>query len=78
MLVTFMEVLEWAEDTGIQDLKSIHNNLTKLLGANTSYRFESQLRNVYMETEVEPSWNTSDLIKYFNEHKSVYIRYAYF
>lgn len=78
MLVTFMEVLEWAEDTGIQDLESIHDNLTNLLGAATAYKFGCQLRNVYAETEVEPSWSTSDLIKYFNEHKSVYIRYSYF
>ena len=78
MSITFMEVIEWAEDMGIQDLRVIHNEVSKLLGADVAYRFEHQLRNIYAETEVKPSWSTSDLIKYFNEHKSVYIRYSYF
>ena len=55
MLVTFMEVLEWAEDIGIQDLKSIRDNVSKILGAETAYKFECQLRNVYAETEIKPS-----------------------
>ena len=78
MLVTFMEVLEWAEDTGIQDLKSIRDNVSKILGAETAYKFECQLRNVYAETEIKPSWSTSDLIKYLKENKNVYSRYIYF
>lgn len=78
MLVTFMEVLEWAEDTGIQDLKSIRDNVSKILGAETAYKFECQLRNVYAETAIKPSWSTSDLIKYLKENKNVYSRYIYF
>ena len=78
MSITFMNVLEWAEDMGIQDLRVIHNEVSKLLGADVAYRFEHQLRNIYAETIVEPSWSTSDLIKYLKENKNVYSRYIYF
>ena len=78
MFITFMDVLEWAEDMGIQDIKIIHNKIPKLLGADIGYRFERQLRNIYAETIVEPSWNTSDLIKYLKENNNVYSRYIYF
>lgn len=78
MSITFMEVIEWAEDMGIQDLRVIHNEVSKLLGADVAYRFEHQLRNIYMETEVKPSWSTSDLIKYLKENKNIYSRYIYF
>lgn len=78
MSVTFMDVLEWAEDIGIQDLRIIHNKIPKVLGADVAYRFEHQLRNIYAETIVEPSWSTSDLIKYLKENKNVYSRYIYF
>ena len=78
MSITFMNVLEWAEDMGIQDLRVIHNEVSKLLGADVAYRFEHQLRNIYVETEVKPSWNTSDLIKYLKENNNVYSRYIYF
>lgn len=78
MSITFMDVLEWAEDIGIQDIRIIHNKIPKVLGADTGYRFERQLRNIYMETIVEPSWSISDLIKYLKENNSVYSRYIYF
>ena len=78
MFITFMEVIEWAEDMSIQDLRVIHNEVSKLLGADVAYRFERQLRNIYAETEVKPSWSTSDLIKYLKENKSIYSRYIYF
>ena len=78
MSITFMNVLEWAEDMGIQDLRVIHNEISKLLGADVAYRFEHQLRNIYAETEVKPSWSTSDLIKYLKENTNVYSRYIYF
>ena len=78
MSITFMNVLEWAEDMGIKDLRVIHNEISKLLGADIGYRFERQLRNIYMETEVKPSWSTSDLIKYLKENKNIYSRYIYF
>ena len=78
MSITFMNVLEWAEDMGIQDLKVIHNEVSKLLGADVAYRFEHQLRNIYAETIVEPSWSTSDLIKYLKENNNIYSRYIYF
>ena len=78
MSITFMNVLEWAEDMGIQDLRVIHNEVSKLLGADVAYRFEHQLRNIYAETIVEPSWSTSDLIKYLKENKNIYSRYIYF
>lgn len=78
MSITFMEVLEWAEDIGIQDIRIIHNKISKVLGADVAYRFERQLRNIYVETEVKPSWSTSDLIKYLKENNNVYSRYIYF
>lgn len=78
MSITFMDVLEWAEDIGIQDIRIIYNKIPKVLGADIGYRFERQLRNIYMETIVEPSWGTSDLIKYLKENNSVYSRYIYF
>ena len=78
MFITFMEVIEWAEDMGIQDLRVIHNEVSKLLGADVAYRFEHQLRNIYAEAEVKPSWSTSDLIKYLKENNNVYSRYIYF
>ena len=78
MSITFMEVIEWAEDMGIQDLRVIHKEVSKLLGADVAYRFEHQLRNIYVETEVKPSWSTSDLIKYLKENNNVYSRYIYF
>ena len=78
MSITFMDVLEWAEDIGIQVIRIIHNKIPKVLGADIGYRFERQLRNIYMETEVKPSWSTSDLIKYLKENNNVYSRYIYF
>lgn len=78
MSITFMEVIEWAEDMGIQDLRVIHKEVSKLLGADIGYRFECQLRRIYMETVVESSWSTSDLIKYLKENNNVYSRYIYF
>lgn len=78
MSITFMDVLEWAEDIGIQDIRIIHNKIPKVLGADIGYRFDRQLRNIYVETEVKPSWSTSDLIKYLKENNNVYSRYIYF
>lgn len=77
MSITFMEVLEWAEDMGIQDVSIIHDKIPKMLGADVSYKFEHLLRSMYMETEIKPSWSTSDLIKYLTENKEVAANYIY-